>query len=324
VKAEGVNKFDICLVNSMSKPAIMKIKFLLIFIFSTSVVVHGQKTIQERLGYSREVKLLIIHGDDLGVSHSQNAASIAALEKGPVNSGSIMVPCPWFPEIAAYAKAHPGIDLGLHLTITSEWKYYKWKPVMGEQVKSLLTSDGFLTDGSVNLGQTAKVEEVEKELRAQIDRAIQFGIDPTHLDSHMGMLFQSAALVNTYIKLGREYKIPVLLNNEIVKAFNVQITERDVVLDKVITAQPPDFKGGMKAYYTNVLNSLSPGVTCLLIHLAYDDAEMKAVTVDHPDWGAAWRQADFDFFTSDECKKILKDQKIQVVTWKELRDKLVR
>ena len=308
----------------MTKTLIMKIVLLLLFIFSTSIVVHGQKTMQEKLGYARDTKLLIIHADDLGVSHSQNAASIAALEKGPVNSGSIMVPCPWFPEIAAYAKAHPGLDLGLHLTLTSEWKYYKWKPVMGEHVKSLLTGDGFLTDGSVNLGQTAKIEEVEKELRAQIDRAIQFGIDPTHLDSHMGMLFQSAQLVNTYIKLGREYKIPVLLNNEIVKAFKVQTTDRDVILDKVITAAPPDFTNGMKAYYANILNSLSPGLNCLLIHLAYDDAEMKAVTVDHPDWGAAWRQADFDFFTSDECRQILKEQKIQLVTWKEVRDKLLR
>jgi len=114
------------------------------------------------------------------------------------------------------------------------------------------------------------------------------------------------------------------LNNEIVKAFKVQTTDRDVILDKVMTAMPPDFKNGMRAYYTNILNTLSPGLNCLLIHLAYDDAEMKAVTVDHPDWGAAWRQADFDFFTSDECRQILKEQKIQLVTWKEVRDKLLR
>ena len=176
----------------------------------------------------------------------------------------------------------------------------------------------------MGLGTTAKIDEVEKELRAQINRAIQFGIDPTHLDSHMGMLFQSADLANTYVKLGREFKIPVLLNKEIINAFKIQTTAMDVVLDKVITAQPPDFKGGMKNYYTNVLNTLGPGVNCLLIHLAYDDEEMKAVTIDHPDWGAAWRQADFDFFTSEECRKILKDQKIQLITWKEIRDKVLR
>jgi predicted glycoside hydrolase/deacetylase ChbG (UPF0249 family) len=302
----------------------MKKIFFIIFLVSSALFLRSQPTLQEKLGYPKEAKLLIIHGDDIGVSHSQNAATIAALEKGPVNSGSIMVPCPWFPEIAAYAKAHPGLDLGLHLTLTAEWKYYKWRPVLNDQVKSLVTADGFLTDGSVGLGTTAKIDEVEKELRAQINRAIQFGIDPTHLDSHMGMLFQSADLANIYVKLGREFKIPVLLNKEIINAFKIQTTTMDVVLDKVITAQPPDFKGGMKNYYTNVLNSLGPGVNCLLIHLAYDDEEMKAVTIDHPDWGAAWRQADFDFFTSEECRKILKDQKIQLVTWKEIREKILR
>jgi predicted glycoside hydrolase/deacetylase ChbG (UPF0249 family) len=302
----------------------MKKIFFIIFLVSSALFLRSQPTLQEKLGYPKEAKLLIIHGDDIGVSHSQNAATIAALEKGPVNSGSIMVPCPWFPEIAAYAKAHPGLDLGLHLTLTAEWKYYKWRPVLNDQVKSLVTADGFLTDGSVGLRTTAKIDEVEKELRAQINRAIQFGIDPTHLDSHMGMLFQSADLANTYVKLGREFKIPVLLNKEIINAFKIQTTAMDVVLDKVITAQSPDFKGGMKNYYTNVLNALGPGVNCLLIHLAYDDEEMKAVTIDHPDWGAAWRQADFDFFTSEECRKMLKDQKIQLITWKEIRDKLLR
>ena len=292
--------------------------------FSAYQFAIGQTTLQEKLGYPKDAKLLIIHADDIGLSHSENAATISALEKGPVNSGSIMVPCPWFPEIAAYAKAHTGIDLGLHLTLTSEWKYYKWRPVLHDQVKSLVTVDGFLTDGSVNLATTAKLEEVEKELRAQIDRAIQFGIDPTHLDSHMGMLFQSAALAKIYVKLGREYRIPVMLNNEMVNGFQIQTNEKDVVLNKVITAMPPDFKGGMSKYYTNVLNTLTPGLNCLLIHLAYDDAEMKAITIDHPDWGAAWRQADYDFFTSEECRKILKDQKIQLITWKEVRDKLVR
>ncbi len=145
-------------------------------------------TIQERLGYPRSAKLLIIHADDLGLSHSENQASIACFEKGVVNSGSVMVPCPWFPEIAAYSVAHPQLDLGLHLTLTSEWKPYRWGPVLPRtDVPSLIDSGGFLSNNCQVVAE-AKLEEVEKELRAQVDRAKQFGIDPTHFDIHMNSL----------------------------------------------------------------------------------------------------------------------------------------
>ncbi|HXL79412.1 MAG TPA: polysaccharide deacetylase family protein [Pyrinomonadaceae bacterium] len=140
------------------------------------------------MGYPRSAKLLIIHADDLGLSHSENQASIACFEKGVVNSGSVMVPCPWFPEIAAYSVAHPQLDLGLHLTLTSEWKPYRWGPVLPRtDVPSLIDSGGFLSNNCQVVAE-AKLEEVEKELRAQVDRAKQFGIDPTHFDIHMNSL----------------------------------------------------------------------------------------------------------------------------------------
>jgi chitin disaccharide deacetylase len=303
----------------------MKKLMFIVFMLVSGYCLLAQQTIQERLGYPKSTKLLIIHADDIGVSHSENVASIQAMEKGVVNSGSIMVPCPWFPEIAVYAKDHPGIDLGLHLTLTAEWKNYKWGPVLNDEVKSLLTDKGFLTDGSVNLAQTAKIEEVEKELRAQIERSIQFGIDPTHFDSHMGILFQSPALLQTYIKLGREYKVPVLLAN---RGGNIDIkqfiNDKDVITDQVYIATPADYAKGSRNFYVNVFKSIQPGLNCILLHAAFDDAEMQAVTIDHPDYGAAWRQADFDFFTSEECRKLIKEQNIQLITWKEIRDKLVR
>src|SRR5436190_14521078 len=142
------------------------------------------KSIQERLGYPKDAKLVIIHADDLGVSHSENAASITALEKGSVSSASIMVPCPWFPEIAAYAQSHPLADLGLHITLTSEWKYYRWGPVTAkEKVPGLVNKNGFLYSDIDSVYQTASAAEVEQEIRNQVIRAKKFGVDPTHLDA---------------------------------------------------------------------------------------------------------------------------------------------
>ncbi|MEP7143576.1 MAG: polysaccharide deacetylase family protein [Ferruginibacter sp.] len=289
-----------------------------------------QKTIQERLGYSKDTRLLIIHADDMGVSQSENAASIYAMEKGSVSSGSIMVPCPWMGDIAVYARSHPNADLGLHLTLTSEWKNYKWGPVTPvNQVSSIANKNGNLYSVPDSLYMHARPEEVEKEIRAQIEKAKLFGIDPTHFDAHMGCLFGTAEYIQLLIKMGREYKVPVLLNIEAFKAvFNIDISkyisDKEVPVDKLFMAQPNDYKNGMSNYYTAIFKSLQPGLSCILLHAAYENPEMQAVTIDHPEYGAAWRQADFNFFTSAECRNLLQQQKIKVITWKEIRDKLFR
>ena len=301
---------------------------LLSSLFSTCIV--GQvKTIQERLGYPKDAKLVIIHADDLGVSHSENAASIIAMQKGSVSSASIMVPCPWFPEIAAHAQANPSADLGLHITLTSEWKYYKWGPVTAkEKVPGLVNKNGFLYSDVDSVYQSASAAEVEMEIRNQVIRAKQFGIDPTHLDAHMGTALQRFDYLKAYLKVGHEFKIPVfiprILELPLKVKFDTVLSDKDVLVDNILSASPGDFKNGFANFYTNGIKNLRPGLTYLIIHTAYDDEEMRAVTIDHPDWGAAWRQEDFNFFTSPECKKILKENNIYVITWKEIRDKIVR
>ena len=288
-----------------------------------------QKTIAERLGYEKDAKLLIIHADDLGVSHSENVASIDAIKNGCVNSASIMVPCPWFPEIASYASENQVMDFGLHLTITSEWKNYKWGPSYWSQIMaSFRNEQGYFYDNVSEVAEKGNPDMLKTELFAQVRKALDAGINVTHLDAHMGAVMATPEFLEAYILAGKEFKVPVLLDRSIPSLASEKIqttlTDKDVVVDALITAMPEDFESGMDKFYTKTLNELKPGLNCLLIHTAYDDEEMRAVTIDHPNWGAAWRQADYDFFTSPACQELLQQNDIRLVTWLEIRDKITR
>ncbi len=219
--------------------------------------------------------------------------------------------------------------LVLHITLTSEWKHYKWGPVTAkEKVPGLVNKNGFLYSSVDSVSQNASAAEVETEIRNQVLRAKQFGIDPTHLDAHMGTALERLDYLKAYLKVGHEFKIPVFiprqLENPLRVKFDTIVSDKDVLVDYILSANPQDFKNGFSNFYINGIKNLKPGLTYLIIHTAYDDEEMRAVTIDHPGWGAAWRQEDFNFFSSAECKKVLKENNIYVITWKEIRDKIVR
>jgi len=279
------------------------------------------RTIAERLGHPADSKLLIIHADDLAVAHSVDAASFDALDKGAISSASIMVPTPWITEVAAYAKAHPNADLGLHLTLTSEWETYRWGSVEpAEKVPSLLDSAGtFPVDENV-VAARAKPIEVERELRAQIERALALGIRPTHLDSHMGALFSTPELMATYVKVARDYRLPFLaLRGDPRAPPQPPLSAKDVLLDAVIIAGPEVPRDQWKAFYLKSIANLKPGLTEMIVHLGRDDSELQAVMVNHEPYGSAWRQRDYDVVTSPEFKKALQDNRVILVTWKELQ-----
>ena len=156
---------------------------LLGLLWSTFPLVTSAQTLADRLGYAPDAKVVIIHADDLGETHAVNAAAIKALLGGTINSASLMVPCPWFPEIADYAKSHPDADFGLHLTLTSERVYYRWGPVApADKVPSLVDENGYFYHDWEH-HEHVNANDVEVELRAQIERALAMGVRPTHLDS---------------------------------------------------------------------------------------------------------------------------------------------
>jgi predicted glycoside hydrolase/deacetylase ChbG (UPF0249 family) len=279
------------------------------------------RTIAERLGHPADSKLLIIHADDLGAAHSIDAASFEALDKGTISSASIMIPTPWVTEVAAYAKAHPNADLGLHLTITSEWETYRWgSTAPSDKVPSLLDSTGTFPSDVAPVVARAKVVEVEREIRAQIDRAIALGIRPTHLDSHMGALFSSPELFATYVRVARAYRLPFLaLRGDRRVKPALPLLETDVLLDTVIIASPEVPRDRWKEFYLREIVNLKPGVTELIVHLGRDDSELQAVMVNHEPYGSAWRQRDTDVVNSAEFRKALTDNRIIVITWRDLQ-----
>lgn len=184
----------------------------LLLLAGTSTLLQAQPdTYAERLGYPKDAKVLIMHVDDAGMSWGSNKGTREAIEKGAANSFSIMMPCPWVPGIAKYVRDNPSSDAGLHLTLTSEWDEYRWGPLMGKPaVPGLVDKEGCFWGSVDQVVEHASPDEVEAEIRAQVERALTMGFRPTHLDSHMGTLFADQAFLERYIKVGAVYNIPVM------------------------------------------------------------------------------------------------------------------
>lgn len=300
----------------------MKALLLTILTLCFAIPLLEGQTMAERLGYEADAKLLVIHADDLGSARSVNLASVAGLENGSISSASVMVPCPWFADIARYAAEHDGEhDLGIHLTVTCEWDYYKWGPTTRESVPSLVDSNGYFYPDCASFAANIDMAELEIELRAQIEKALSYGFNPTHLDTHMGCLvFAKPEVMGLYISLGNEYGIPVFVGKEEVALapdlLAPYITKENVIWDAVHSAGPQDFDEDMEAYYRKTLREIQPGLSMIIIHAGYDNQELQGVCEGYPYWGSQWRQIDADFFSGIICRKILAEENIQLVTWR--------
>ena len=275
------------------------------------------KSVAERLGYPADSKLLIIHADDLAVAYAVDDASFTALEKGSVTSASILVPCPWLTEVAEYAKAHPDADLGLHLDLTSEWNTFRWGPIESkEKVASLLDPTGYFWNLTAPVASHAKAEDAEREIRAQVERALAMGIHPTHFDTHMGAMFVTPGLTAAYARVAHQYHLPFLAVR-FPGADLSFLSEKDVVLDAVVIANPNVQAAQWKQFYLNAIKNLKPGLTEMIVHLGYDGPELQAI-MGQVAFGSSWRQRDYDVVTSPEFKKALEDNHVILVKWRDV------
>jgi predicted glycoside hydrolase/deacetylase ChbG (UPF0249 family) len=276
----------------------------------------------ERLGYAPDARLLIIHADDIGIVHSVNEAAITAIEKGVVNSGSAMVTTPWFPEFAAYARTHPQFDLGLHLTFTSERPSYRWGPVLGPaQVPSLVDADGYFP-AVWDEGRPVNLDEMEAEIRAQIDRARLLGVRPTHLDSHEHRLqWLGSAVFERFLRVAREYRLPIRVGRNWFgeRPYLASVLEGGgTALDRVISIPPSTPVDQWLAFYLEAIRTLKAGVTELIMHVGYADGELRAFVPASLSYGASWRQRDLDAATSPKLRDALAASQVRLLTWREI------
>lgn len=269
----------------------------------------------KKMGYPADSKLLILHADDLGMSHSANLASFEALEKGWVSSASVMVPCPWFDEVAEFAKAHPEADLGLHLTLTSEWKNYRWGPVNREHFKSLLDAEGYFPGVSGPVGKNATIEDASAELAAQLAKAHASGIHFSHLDNHMGSLAQNADLFRLYLQTGRNARVPISISSAEINAYPQAFVGFEN-LPVPVYIGPAEGMSPLEGF-RKTFTALKPGVYITIVHLGLDDVELRAIMLDRAG-GAIARQHDFDLVESPEFQGLLKENGIKLIGWKDV------
>lgn len=285
---------------------------------------QGESNIAEKLGYPANAKLLIIHADDLGLAHSVNAASIAALESRAVSSASIMVPCPWFNEIADYAKNNPDLDFGVHITLSGEWKIYRWDGVLpSNEIPNLLDEKDYFFHNSSAAVKSDAIDEVKSEIHAQIQRALDFGINITHIDTHVGTMFKSDDLLQAYFDLGREYHLPVLISRNQINLLPDSLIREyadDIVFVDHRVSVGLNLDANWDEAYRKSIENMQPGLNFMIVHLGYDDPELQAVCIDHPAYGSGWREKDFKAVTNKAFINALKENNIILVSWKEVWD----
>lgn len=317
--------------------------FLNILVCSTVSAQVFEQTYAEKLGYPKGKKVLIIHVDDVGMSYESNQGAIKAIKEGVANSLSVMMPCGWVPGFVHYLKENPDIDAGLHLTLTSEWKDYRWGPLAGKnQVKGLVDSEGAMWRGVGDVVKNATPDEVEKEIRAQLDRARTMGFTPTHLDSHMGTLFATPEFLQRYLKVGMEEKIPVMFpggHNSVVQVQEKIIADQ-LAMTQMVGKQLWDaglpvlddlenssygWKGpesgdksekALQKYktqkYIQAIKNIKPGLTMVIMHCTIHTEVFPKITDSYPT-----REGDFLAMIDPELRKFIEKEGIILTTWRE-------
>ena len=275
--------------------------------------VSNVTSLAERLGYPPDARLLIVNCDDLGSSHAANVGVYEALRDGVATSASLMVPCPWAREAASRYR---GEDIGVHLTLNAEYDLYRWGPIT--HAPSLLDGDGGFPRTIDDVWDHADLDEVRRECRAQIERAIYWGFDVSHLDSHMGTLQMRPEFFDVYLELAVDFGLPFRLSGASTEQL-VGFPFRRLAADEGVVF-PDHFlyvrAVGSRRAIERALVELRPGLTEVYVHPAVDTAELRSLA---PDW--AGRVDDHDLVTGHTSLRSLAQRAgVQLIGWRALRE----
>ena len=296
----------------------------------------------EKLGFPADARVLILHVDDVGMSYESNKGAIEAMENGVASSVSMMMPCPWIPGFFHYLKKHPEVDAGLHLTLTSEWEDYRWGPLMGKpNVPGLVDMEGAMWPSVQETATHASPDEIEKEIRAQLERSRTMGWEPTHMDSHMGTLFARPDYLERYLKVGMEEGIPVMFPGghntmilETTSAAGITKEMTTTIGQKLWQAGLPvlddlhnvsyDWKGDesmdeatLQAYktklYISSIEKLKPGLTMVIMHCTWPTEVFPYISNS-----TTTRRGDMLAMTDPKLSDYIQKNNIIITTWKEI------
>jgi predicted glycoside hydrolase/deacetylase ChbG (UPF0249 family) len=298
---------------------------------SEEEVFMNPNPVLRRLGFADDDRVAIIHTDDIGMCQATVSAFADLVDFGLISSGAVMVPCPWFPQVAVYCRQHPQVDMGVHLTLTSEHDSCRWGPISTRDPASgLIDEEGYFYRQSEEVQEHGDATAVQAELQAQVARALDAGIDVTHVDTHMGTVAHPK-FIPAYVQLAVQHGLPPMIlrldkagwrkmdMDSDTAAFAAQLVQQleaqGLPLLDHLVALPLDQPADRVERAKKTLDSLPPGLTHFIIHPAQDTPELRAIT---PSWRG--RVADYRAFTSEELRDYVRNSGVQVIGYRALRE----
>jgi len=309
----------------------------MILLFSVSfapvdLLAQEGPTYAERLGFPADARVVIFHNDDVGLCHEANEASMRGVQEGLITSWSVMFPCAWVPEIRDFLKEHPETCSGVHLTLTSEWDKYRWRPISCvESYPGLADPDGYLWDNVRLVAEHATADEIEAEIRAQIATAEKLGMPITHLDTHMGTVFATDEYLMRYVSVGIEKQIPVLLPGghmsllckedpdmkekvDVIRVIAASLWESGLpVIDDVHTDSYGWKDADKSDKFVALLPDLKPGITQVIIHATVPSDNFAQISDSN-----IKRGGDYHAMMSPKLKEAIEKEGIILTSWREL------